>query len=415
MSYDRNGNLTNYAASTYGWDYKNRLTALYASSSPTTLFGYDHTANRVFKGYNGATTTLPSKYYNIEIANYATSTATTTKSIFTPNGELIATVTTVGATSTRKYIHTDHLGGMNAGTDSNGDTVEIEDTYPYGAPRISETYGAPKNQRQFAGTERGFQQNMDYMVNRYYSYDRGQFISQDPVSWELGITSDGKKALVDPQLQNSYSYARGNPVINKDPDGRLTLDGSFNYSKGLVGGGVGITIELYPNPGYQFYTTVGAGPQSGGSLKGGIDVFGTLRTPGQYSQGEIIGAYGLWGASYTTTAPFDPSNPFNNLGKDADKSLSWAIGRQAALTQGFLYAGSPTYLFNSGPGNSSLGAVNTNSGGGGPIQRSKDPIGKDPGTGQNIYCWGLCSGPTITPSAPQNGSSPKPAPATKNR
>jgi hypothetical protein len=46
-------------------------------------------------------------------------------------------------------------------------------------------------------------------------------VSQDPVLWETGITNDGKRTLLDPQLQNSYSYARNNPVLHKDPEGRI--------------------------------------------------------------------------------------------------------------------------------------------------------------------------------------------------
>jgi hypothetical protein len=46
-------------------------------------------------------------------------------------------------------------------------------------------------------------------------------LSQDPVSWEIGLTNDGKRTLLDPQLQNSYSYARNNPVLYKDPEGRI--------------------------------------------------------------------------------------------------------------------------------------------------------------------------------------------------
>jgi hypothetical protein len=46
-------------------------------------------------------------------------------------------------------------------------------------------------------------------------------VSQDPVFWEVAQTQDGKTVLSNPQLQNSYSYSRNNPVLYKDPDGRL--------------------------------------------------------------------------------------------------------------------------------------------------------------------------------------------------
>ena len=42
--------------------------------------------------------------------------------------------------------------------------------------------------------------------------------------WEVGQTKDGKAALTNPQAQNSYAYANGNPVVNKDPTGRCLED-----------------------------------------------------------------------------------------------------------------------------------------------------------------------------------------------
>ena len=40
--------------------------------------------------------------------------------------------------------------------------------------------------------------------------------------WEIGQTQDGKKVLLDPQQQNSYSYAGNNPINKSDPSGRLS-------------------------------------------------------------------------------------------------------------------------------------------------------------------------------------------------
>jgi hypothetical protein len=56
---------------------------------------------------------------------------------------------------------------------------------------------------------------------------RGQFLSEDPVFLGIGdqnsvrqlTQSDQSKFLTDPQQLNSYSYARNNPIVNKDPNG----------------------------------------------------------------------------------------------------------------------------------------------------------------------------------------------------
>jgi len=61
---------------------------------------------------------------------------------------------------------------------------------------------------------------LSYLNARYYNPNQGQFISQDPVFWELGITQAGRTALTNPQALNSYSYANDNPITGKDPNGR---------------------------------------------------------------------------------------------------------------------------------------------------------------------------------------------------
>jgi RHS repeat-associated protein len=65
---------------------------------------------------------------------------------------------------------------------------------------------------------------------RYYESTRGQFISQDPVFWEIGLSQDGKNALSNPQALNSYGYASDNPITNKDPSGRFWWVGFYDWS-----------------------------------------------------------------------------------------------------------------------------------------------------------------------------------------
>jgi RHS repeat-associated protein len=59
------------------------------------------------------------------------------------------------------------------------------------------------------------------MQARYQSPTRGQFLSEDPMFWETGVTEIGRSILKDPQFLNSYSYAANNPITGKDADGRL--------------------------------------------------------------------------------------------------------------------------------------------------------------------------------------------------
>jgi RHS repeat-associated protein len=118
------------------------------------------------------------------------------------------------------YIHTDHLGGTNVVTNSSGAVAELLDYYPYGSNRLDQQTGFSE-QRKFIGQESDPAANLSYLNARYYDGGKAKFMSQDPVFWEVGLTSDGKAAMTNPQAMNSYSYAGGNPIINKDADGRF--------------------------------------------------------------------------------------------------------------------------------------------------------------------------------------------------
>jgi RHS repeat-associated protein len=74
-----------------------------------------------------------------------------------------------------------------------------------------------------------------YRNARYQNPASGKFVSQDPVFWEVGQTSDGKAVLHNPQAMNSYSYAGNNPIANKDPNGRFWWAGFYTNWNGYSG------------------------------------------------------------------------------------------------------------------------------------------------------------------------------------
>ena len=65
---------------------------------------------------SSATTTYVNRYYNIASSP---SNATATKHIFTPSGELLATVIGTSSAATTTYLHLDYLGGTNVATNGN--------------------------------------------------------------------------------------------------------------------------------------------------------------------------------------------------------------------------------------------------------------------------------------------------------
>ena len=107
----------------------------------------------------------------------------------------------------------------NVVTDENDNVVQTLDYYPYGATRVSVSTGTNEKRKyidQFSDDS-----GLSYLNARYYNPTQGQFLSQDPVFWEIGLTNDGKRALLNPQYGNAYAYSSDNPIISKDPSGRI--------------------------------------------------------------------------------------------------------------------------------------------------------------------------------------------------
>lgn len=123
-----------------------------------------------------------------------------------------------GNSSAIHYVHADHLGSTAAETDSTGNVTKTLDYYPYGSTRVDA--GSSLNKRGYIGQFTD-DSGLSYLNARYYEGSRGQFLSEDPVFWEVGQTAVGRAMLQDPQAMNSYSYAKNNPITNKDPDGRI--------------------------------------------------------------------------------------------------------------------------------------------------------------------------------------------------
>jgi RHS repeat-associated protein len=190
--YDNNGNLTSSgngtATTTYGYDYANRLVSLSTGAASTT-YGYDAFGARVYQIIpTTSTSTYPFKFFSIaSTTKSSTNYATSTEYVF--NGDtLLSTVDQAfkngAATGTAavRYVHLDHLGSTDVVTDANQNLVQ--------------TLTSTNEKRQFIG-QFADDSGLSYLNARYYESTRGQFISQDAVFWEIGLTQDGRNALAD--------------------------------------------------------------------------------------------------------------------------------------------------------------------------------------------------------------------------
>ncbi len=107
--------------------------------------------------------------------------------------------------------------------------TQLLDYHGYGNSRL--TSGTATAKKTFIGQYADTETSLSYLNARYYDPARGQFLSEDSVF--LGMGTDAKmlnQLLTDPQLQNSYSYARDNPITLKDADGKFAFSDLAGYA-----------------------------------------------------------------------------------------------------------------------------------------------------------------------------------------
>ena len=137
-------------------------------------------------------------------------------------GVLAMTATPIAAQSlTRGPVliethHTDLAGNIRLSTNEAGDVTQHLDYAPFGEVdgRSCTGDGDPTRSPQFQGKLRDPKTCLDDFGARDYYMVTGRFQSVDPV---LPVET----ALRDPQQWNRYAYARNNPLIYTDPDGRV--------------------------------------------------------------------------------------------------------------------------------------------------------------------------------------------------
>lgn len=246
-----------------------------------------------------ATSTLGASSYHI-------ATTTTSSDTYSPGAyrdwcmgaSVFKQATTTATTTGIQYVINDHLGGTNVVTDSSGNVVETLDYYPYGEVRLDNKASIYKgDKRKFTDHEYDTETGWNYMNARYEDGKMGKFLSQDQQYLAVAYN------LSDPQSMNSYSYARNNPVVMTDPNGK---DAKFIalYLSGYTVGGLQTVatpfidlVRQQVNPrGYMVDTTMGMintaqsvyslATDPKGTIVNGAQAFSELSP---YQQGNIAG------------------------------------------------------------------------------------------------------------------------------
>ncbi len=246
LGYDNAGNATSSGSTVYAWDWRNRLSTSTVSGT-TRIYSYDENDDRMRLDDGTTIYHYPNPLYQTDSVS-----ALPTKHILL-NGKDIATIEGATGSGTVTFRYPDHLGSVNVATDNTNTVLQTLDYYPYGSRRINS--GTDVSQREYIGQFYDEGPGLSYLNARYYNGTQGQFLSQDPVF--LGTQQN----LQDPQSLNSYSYANGNPIVNKDPSGRCPTC--------LFGAGAGIlgqyAVDVYNNSQANGFNLNAFVPSSSGS------------------------------------------------------------------------------------------------------------------------------------------------------
>ncbi len=224
-TYDAAGNLTSWAGNTYTWDALGSLVQFNGGQNGGGTYLYDVEDRRVavLKSPDNTEAAKDETYIVRSLAGQTLREFTVTgldspatrawqKDYLYAAGNLLASVKTDGAGGEDiRHYHRDHLGSPRLITDASGSEVGRRTYLPYGemvtdtASDETHKYTLHERDENFAGTD----DDLDYMLARYYSPHLGRFLSCDP--------ERGRAERL--QTLNRYAYVSGNPLSRIDPTG----------------------------------------------------------------------------------------------------------------------------------------------------------------------------------------------------
>jgi len=216
-SYDANGNMTGGDGRHIDWTSFNKAAQI-TKGTASISFAYDADHNRV-KQVHGATTTYylhPSIHEGVNYEEETTGTLTGYRHYIHAGGRAVAIYTQRSdGTQQTRYLHTDHLGSIDAITEETGAVVERMSFAAFGSRRNAD-WSDPVSVLAGFETHHGFtgQEQLDdvgliHMNGRLYDPQLGRFLSPDPQIQYPDQT----------QSFNRYTYVNNNPVSLTDPSG----------------------------------------------------------------------------------------------------------------------------------------------------------------------------------------------------
>lgn len=222
--YDANGNQVTGDGRTITYTSFNKPLTV-AKGATTNTYGYDADQNRIHKvSVNGGGTTS-TFYLGKSYEKITRPSGVVEHTYYLGAGSATVKITrrTNGANDTR-YMHTDHIGSIDAITDENGLVVEQNSFSAWGQRRYA-NWQQPINQiiaslttRGFTGHEMEDEIGLINMNARLYDPRLGRFLQADTIVQFPEST----------QGFNRYTYVNNNPLSYTDPTGHSLVGDIFN-------------------------------------------------------------------------------------------------------------------------------------------------------------------------------------------
>ena len=309
-SYDANGNTTSKSdstgATTYAWDYENRLVSVaLPGSGGTVTFKYDPFGRRIYKSSSSATSV-----YTYDGDNLIEETNSTGSVVARYSQGLNIDEPLVGLRSgTTSYYEADGLGSVTTLSNAAG---AVSNNYTYDSfGNLVASSGSIVNNFRYTGREWDPETSLYYYRARYYDQAAGRFLAEDPARFGGG--------------PNFYPYVTNNSVNRKDPRGlwQVTVGGGEFLGGDITFGSNGgqWNLGLYTGVGEGLFFKIDPSNSGGchkfgahGGLKLDLDV-----TPGgavsvdatteEGSEGEAnvqVGIPGVGGVAWNPAKPHEP-------------------------------------------------------------------------------------------------------------
>ena len=219
-AYDDNGNLSSITPPSeidyyYTWDYENRLTKIKKAGSgknDSLLLTYCGLGKRIKKVHTGDPDTTRYGYDGMYAVVEFGDTDTLTSKYVYANGLLLGRY---DASGVKYYYHHDGLGSTIGITDASK-AVAISYLYDDFGKVIDKT-GNISNRYMYTGQEYDSDIANIEQYNlraRYYNFDYGRFISEDP---------NKNSFSTNPQNTNNYVYSNNNSINWIDPAGEFCI------------------------------------------------------------------------------------------------------------------------------------------------------------------------------------------------